>query len=240
MNGLWDKYCDMSEQCYMESMLGNSSLKTWMETYDTLKEALLLEWKHNPEFPKEYDEVSWELEEELECCFDMAGWIEDFFDELELFDAWDIVLEKAKDIMNLFAWEEIRPDEFKLRVGKALLEQAKQQETLEYCQNWYAENENNWFAATALLSALTSIKDYEKAEALVEKFIDAETICDDEKELFFGNAQQLYEVQGKEEKARWIEQKINTYKRKEKERQDKIWSELKAMFDFNDEDELPF
>ena len=119
-------------------------------------------------------------------------------------------------------------------------QQAKQQETLEYCQNWYAENENNWFAATALLSALISIKDYEKADALVEKFIDAETMCDDEKELFFGNAQQLYEVQGKEEKARWIEQKINTYKRKKKERQDKIWSELKSVFDFNDEDELPF
>lgn len=239
MNELWEKYCEMSEQCYMESMLGNSSLKNWLDTYDVLKEALLLEWEQNPDFPKEYDEVGWELEDELECCCDMAGWIEDFFDELELFDAWDIVQEKAKDIMNLFAWEEIRPDEFKLRVGKALLEQAKQQETLEYCQNWYAENENNWFAATALISALTAIKDYEKAEILVEKFIGPETTCDDEKELFFGNAQQLYEVQEKEEKARWIEEKINAYKTAEGKRQDKIWSELKLMFDF-DEDELPF
>ena len=64
--------------------------------------------------------------------------------------------EKAKEILHLFAWEEIRPDEFKLRIGKALLEQAKQQETLEYCQNWYEENENNWLAATALVSALSS------------------------------------------------------------------------------------
>ena len=43
MNELWEKYCDMSEQCYMESMLGNSSLKTWLETYDILKEALRLQ-----------------------------------------------------------------------------------------------------------------------------------------------------------------------------------------------------
>ena len=240
MNELWEKYCDMAEQCYMESMVGKSSLETWLETYDMLKEALLLEWKENPEFPREYDEVSWELEDELDCCCDMVGWLDDFFDELELFDAWDLVQEKAKEILHLFAWEEIRPDEFKLRIGKALLEQAKQQETLEYCQNWYEENENNWLAATALVSALTAIKDYEKAEALVEKFIGVETLCDDENELFFGNAQQLYEVQEKEEQARWIEEKINAYKTKESKKQKNIWNELKTMFYFDDEDELPF
>lgn len=229
MNKLWKKYNKMAAQCYIEMGTSESSASSWLDTYQMLKEAILAEREENPDFAKEFDLI----DDSIDYWYDVTGFMEDFFDELEMRGLWDEIIAISNELIGLFEWKEIKPNEFRMKIALALIEQKKYQEALEYAKKWYQEDEKNVSAAVALVYSLMEVKEYAEAEAIVDRLIEKDTPCDDTNEILFIAAQSLYKVQKKQENE--ISKKLKEYE----EMLEQYWFGVDDEVDMNEED-LPF
>ena len=211
---------------------GKSQMEQWMDTYVVLKQAIQKEREINPAFAREFDEI----DEDLDDSCEVTGWLEDFFEELEVRELWDEVIRAVDEIIPLFDWKEISADEFRIKRTMALNGQKKFEESVTYCKEWYQETECE-NAAAMMVYSLIGAKDYSAAESLVEQYISDETECTDENEILFRAAQVLYQKQKKKSKEKKIAKQLDAYEKRLEELFDCFGDDM----DLDDwEEELPF
>ncbi len=153
----------------------------------------------------------YQVDEQTDFVYDVEGWLEDYLDELEVAGKFERLIADCEKLIGMFRWEEEKPSDLRFRVASALGELGKGEEGLAYCEGWYKEEEDNIFAATALVYARITMKDMEGAKKLVEKFIPEGTGCDDSNDIMFIAAQKLYGLTGDKKAKKRVDRLLDAY-----------------------------
>ncbi|MCI5773379.1 MAG: hypothetical protein MR210_02350 [Erysipelotrichaceae bacterium] len=218
MKKLWKKFDELSEKCYMNMLGANKEFAVWDETFDLLLKIINTGRETNPNYAKELVE----LDDYTDFVHGVGEWLEDYLDDLEIKHQDDKLQTVCKKLLDLFRWEEYKPSDIRFRIASSLAAQGKRQETLEFCEKWYENEEDDLTAATALIYARVGMMDLKGAEDLVRKYISDDTICTEENYTIFIAASTLYKANGNKKKEKQIRQAI----KKHEEEIDSLYLEL--------------
>lgn len=235
MNKLWKKYDIMTEQCYLQMANGTSDIQVWKEAFRIMLQAIEAEREENPDFGKEFCEI----DDDLEYSLDVTGWLEDYLDELDMHELYDELISDCEKIIGIFAWKEDSPSELKFRIASALGAQRKNEEALQFCEEWYQEEKDNIVAATATIYARMGIKDIDGAIHIIDRFIGKDTICSEENDIIFAAAEMVYELSGDKAAQKKIQKSLQEYEEKLEQFMLGMGADEDDDFDWEDED-LPF
>lgn len=200
----------------------------WLKAFELMKEIILEERKNNPGFAPELEM----LDDATDYAFDIQGWLEDCLDEIDMREEYETLLKMCNDLIELFGWPEYSGSDIKFRKAAVLLELGKTKEVIEFCEKWMRQEPENVVAATAGVYAYVDTKEYDKAEALVDRFIIDKSKCFEENEIMFIAASKLYGAMGKEGEKEEIDKAIEKY--------DEYVEEYFLNPDFDEDEELPF
>ena len=230
MDKLWKKFDRLTQTCYSNMAQGISDIDTWNAGFDLLQEIISNGRAENPDFAKEL----YLLDDETDYSHDVQGWLEDYLDELDVYEIYPKLEAVCRKLLKLFTWEKEYPSEIRFLLASAMGNQGKTQEARKYCEDWEADEKDNPLAAAALIYAKIREKDYEGAEEVVRRYIAEDTECTEENDVIFTAALRLYKESGQKEMEKKIDDALEQYDKK-------LGEYLMGMdeFDFMD-DELPF
>ena len=83
----------------------------------------------------------------------MQGWLEDYLDELDVYEIYPELEAVCRKLLKLFTWEKEYPSEIRFLLASAMGNQGKTQEARKYCEDWDADEKDNPLAAAALIYA---------------------------------------------------------------------------------------
>lgn len=210
------------------------NFEVWNETFAVLLDIISSGRDSNPNYAKELVD----LDDSTDFEHDVCGWLDDYLDELEIRELYDELQKVCGKLLELFCWKEDRPSDIRFRIAASLAAQGKNQEALEFCEEWYKNEKDDIVSTTALIYARLGVKDLEGAESLVRKYISDDTICTDENDIVFNAASVLYKVNGNKKEEKRINKAIEKY---EKELEAYYMGEDEEDFDFDLlDEELPF
>lgn len=207
MNRKWKKFSELTEKCYLNMIGAAKSDKCWEQAFDIMKEIVLEERAQNPSYALQIEM----LDEVTDYQCDIQGWLEDCLDEMDMRGKNKVVLSMCDDLLDLFEWPEYTGSDWKFRKSSAMNALGKKKETVEFCQEWIAEEPENMMAAVAGVYAFIEIKEYAKAEVLVDKFILDKTVCTDDNDIMFTAASILYDKMGKIKEKKQIDRSLQEY-----------------------------
>lgn len=148
----------------------------------------------------------------------------------------EILLKMCEDLLDVFGWSEYTDSDLKIRKVFALLSLGRNQEAVSYFEKWLKKEPENVVAATAGIYAYIAVKDYEKGQALIDRFILNPNECGDENDIIFTAASKFYEATGNKKAKKQIDKALKAYD----EYLEKYFSEMDDDdFEF-DETDLPF
>lgn len=206
-NAKWRKFNTLTGKCY-ENMIGaNEDGSCWMKTFDLMKEIILEERQANPDFVPQLELI----DDVTDYNYDILGWLDDCMDELDMRGEYEAVLHICNDLLDLFDWPEYTDSDIKFRKTIMLRALGRKEEAEKYCRQWIQKEPDNVVAATSGIYAFIDAKDYDEAEALIEKFIIDPTMCTDDNDIIFTAASKFYEAIGNEHKKRQIDKAIKEY-----------------------------
>ena len=142
--------------------------------------------------------------------YDIQGWIEDCFDEMDMRGEHEILLKMCDDLLTMFSWPDYTGSDLKFRKSSALESLGRTEEAVRFCKEWIQKEPENIMAATAGVYAYIKTKEFDAAEKLVDQFIFDKTDCLDENDIMFTVASKLYEAEGKKRKSRSTRRFRNT------------------------------
>lgn len=235
MNRLWKKYDQLSKKCYEEMIQSSRDTNVWNEAFGVLLEAVRAERTLNPDFAPEL----LELEENIDYRCDVSGWLEDYLDELDIREDYERLRQTCETVIGLFQWKEDSPSDFRFLIAASYRHQGRVGDACAYCEEWYQEEPDNIYAATALVYAKIGEKDFSKAEEIVDKFIPEGTKCSDDNEMMFAAASILYKSNGDKGTEKRVEKELKKYDKELREFFFGSEYEEDLGFEADDED-LPF
>lgn len=232
MNKLWKKFNHFTETCYSNMASGISDISVWNTGFDLLQEIISNGRAEDPDFAKEL----YLLDDETDYSHDVQGWLEDYLDELDMYEMYPELEDVCRKLLMLFEWKEDYPSDIRFLLASALGNQGRTEEARKYCEDWEADEKDNPLAAAALIYAKIREKDFEGAEEVVRRYIAEDTECTEENDVIFTAALRLYKESGNKEMEKKIDDALEQYDKK-------LGEYLMGMdeeeFDFMD-DELPF
>ena len=229
-NKKWKQFDALTEQCE-EDMAGmNPNKSCWKNAYLTLKDIVKQGRRQNPDFPKKL----YELDDITDFEHDIQSFLEDYFDTMEEYGKYEIILRTVDELLELFEWDKSNIADIYFPKSTALSLLNRQKEAVEFCQKWLNDYPDNIFAITALIHAM--IKWYnsdnsvslDSTKELVKKYIHPDTECTDENDILFIAASLLAETIGNEKMQKSIDSRLNAYE-----------ARLEDLFMYED-DQLPF
>lgn len=222
-NNKWKKLEKLVDKCYINMIGAEKDGSCWQKTFDYLMNIVREERRINPNYVPEIEM----LEDEADYSCDITGWLEDCLDEMDMNGDYSTLLKMCNELLTLFSWPEYTGSDIKFRKASALSSLGQLKESVEYCEKWIQEEQENIVAATAGIYAFIKVKEYEKGEKLVEKFILYESDCNDDNDIVFTAASALYKAMKKNEKKRVIDKAIKEY--------EKRLEEYMTSFDYDDD-----
>lgn len=231
-NKKWKNFRQLTEKCYDNMVAFSEDSDCWQQAFELLKEIVLEERKQKPGFASELDK----LEDETDYAYDISGWLEDCLDEMDMREEHETLLKMCEDLLNLFGWPEYTGSDLKIRKVFALLSLDRKQEAVSYFEKWLKKEPENITAATAGIYAYIAAKDYEKGQALIDRFILNPNKCGDENDIIFTAASKFYEATGNKKAKKQIDKALKAYD----EYLEKYFSEMDDEELEFDEEDLPF
>lgn len=207
MDKLWRKFSDLSGECYMNMIQSDEDKSIWDDTFAVMNQIVNEGRRMNQTFASEL----YQLDEISEYQCDINGWLEDYLDELDMYQQYDKLQEVCLKLIDMFQWEEESPSDYRFRIVSALESQGKIAEALAYCEDWFEKEPDNLLAATALIYAKIAVKDFDAAEQLVQQYITEDTDCTDENCIIFTAAEKLYQACGNKRRAKWVSEALEKY-----------------------------
>lgn len=209
--GDWEEISRLIDQGYgfMESN-GESHeevISVWMQAWELLKEKVLESKEKNQGLVPEI----YEIDEATDYEYDIEGWLDDLTDELLYSGKYEERIAFSKEVIELFPWESASPVSFKQAIGEAMSASGKVQESDEWFEDWLVEEPENMLAVTSYLLCLEEREDYESSERLLAKYLNKNTVCNEENEMLFFHAGKIYERLGEYEKAERYLEKLRSH-----------------------------
>lgn len=231
MNKLWKKFKSLTSQCYTNMVRSETDMSVWDETFSVLAEIVNEDRKTNSDFGKEL----YQLDEITDYQFDVSGWLDDYLDELDMYERYARLQTVCEQLIQMFRWEEESPSDLRFHIASAMSAQGRKEESLHYCESWRQEEPDNTVAAVSLIYAKIAVKDLKGAEDVVNEYISEDTSCTEENDIVFTAAECLYKANGNKKALKRISQAMKKYE-KELEEYFQGWEDD----EFGMEEELPF
>lgn len=184
----WKELDKMIGKCY-ESMIGVIEKDNlWQDTFQLLIKTISEERKKDADFATELYKVG----DEIDFLCDVEGWLEDYFDELDMSEKLEEIIESANQLLELFKWEEDSKSVVNHRKASALSRTGRCQEAIALCEEWLKKESDNPLAAASLIYSYLTEKDMDSAEKTADSFWNEELECTFETEPYFTAAATVY------------------------------------------------
>lgn len=233
-NKKWNKFNKLTGKCYSNMIGAEKDGGCWLQAFELLMEIVREERQVNSDFAPELEK----LDDAMDYAYDIQNWLEDCLNELEMRKDYPTLLFMCDTLLNEFGWPEYTGSEIKFRKSAALKHLGQEKEAVTFCEKWIAKEPENIVAATAGVYIYIDVKNYEKAEQLIDRFIQDKSLCEDENDIMFIAASQFYQVMGKKKEWEQIEKALKAYE-KELEASFDL-DALEESLDFLDEMVFPF
>lgn len=233
MKKLWRKFEGFTSKCYINMIQSNTDISIWHDTFLVLIEIINVGRNQNSNFAPEL----YNLDESTDYKYDVGGFLEDYLDELDMYQQYEKVQQVCEKLIDLFEWKEDQPSDLRFRIASALGAQKKDAKRLAFCEDWYKKESDNISAAVALIYARTAAKDLSGAEQVVDSYISEGAVCTDENVIIYTAAEQLYKVSRNKKAEEQVKQSIKKYEDELEEYYSGIGGE---DLDFISDEELPF
>lgn len=230
----WKEFGKLTAKCYLSIMeSGDGELGIWDQTFEVLKGIVSNGRDKQPEYASEL----YLLDEETDYEYDVQGWLEDYFDDLDMRENKEKLLQVCDELLEMFCWEEDAPSDIKFLKSSALTALGRKEEAVEFCKKWLEEEPDNLVAVTANVYAFLAIRDMEMCEKLIKQHIHEDTECTDENDILFAAGVAYYKAVGNKKEMKRLD--------KAREEYDKLLGQLfmgldgddELMWDDEDEDE---
>lgn len=190
-SSLWSTVNEQMRKCHLSTVMPeNAGDSDWEETFKMLVLAINEERKLNLAFAEELSDLS----EDTGNIYGFEDILEEYFDHLEEHEKWDAVIASCDSMISLFKWESKIPSEYMFRKGNALEKSGRYEEAEKFGEEWLAKYPYDLYAAASNVFLKIELKKYDEAEALTEKYLRDELVCDDTSDTFFMAAYRLYEI----------------------------------------------
>lgn len=222
----WEEFNELQGKCYLNMIGSEKDGNCWSKAFELMKEIVIEERKADPTFGSKLEI----LDDVTDYVHDIQGWLEDCLDEAAIREEYDILLKMCDSLLELFNWTKYTDTDIKFIKAETLQNLGKTKESVEFCEEWMRNEPENIIAATAGVYAFINVREYNKAEKLIEYFIMDKSECNDDNMVMFIAASKLYKAMGKKKEKKEVDKALKQY--------DKSVQEYFTNFD--EEDELPF
>lgn len=206
-NKKWENFANLTDKCYMNMIGAEEDAGCWRRAFELLMEIVREERQKEPNYAPQMEQ----LEEAMEYEYDLQGWLEDCLDEIDMIGDFETLLHMCNDLLNIFKWPEYTGSDIKFRKAATLGNLGREKEAAAFCEKWIREEPENIVAATAGAYAFIHIRDFEKAEQLIDRFIPDKSCCTDDNDIMFTAASLLYHVQGRKKEKKLVDKAIKEY-----------------------------
>jgi len=233
-NKKWNKFEKLQGKCYNNLIGAEEDATCWKQAFELMMEIVREERQNNPNYASELEQ----LDDVTEYGYDIMGWLEDCLDEIDMRKDYQTLLTMCDTLLEEFGWPEYTGSDIKFRKSAVLKSLGREKEAVTFCEKWIAKEPENIVAAAAAVYAYIDVKNYEKAEQQVDRFIPDKSRCVDENDIMFTAASKLYQAMGRKKERTQVEKAMKAYE-KEFEKQMEL-DLLEDALDFLDDDEFPF
>jgi len=150
-----------------------------------------------------------DIDDKMDFKYDLFNWLQDIEMEFQNAKKYEELICFCRDVIDLFAWQEDSPDNYKTAIGEALNNLRKYEECDNWFESWLKEEPDNPNCINIYLFCLIDRNDIEKAKKAAEQYIGSVEKCTIDNEIMFIRAQSLYEAIGDHEKAKNYQDKID-------------------------------
>lgn len=171
----------------------SEAVRQFMQVWDKIKEWItdefyIIDAKGNTIKPEMID-----VDDKTEFRYELYNWLQDMEMEYSNSRMFEERIHFCNDVIELFAWQEDSPDNYRTAIGEALNDMQRYMECDEWFEAWLKEESDNPHCINGYLYCLTYRDDIEKAKIITEKYITEDIPCTLENETIFIRAQEIYE-----------------------------------------------
>lgn len=231
MTDIWEKFEELSEECYIDMSGLEENPGAWEDGFDAFRKAMDMLQKIKPEIRTLVD-----LEEETDWRYGLTEWLEDYFDIMDMRGQHERLGESVDYLMSVLNWEE--DDELNLPFFKAqcMWKMGQDQDAYDYCREWNKKQPDNPLTVAAMIYACIHLKNYEEGKQYAESVIGEKTKCDEDNDVIFTAAAKLAEAMGDSKWKKSLEKRAQEYEELLEKEMMEEFEEFDDMEDF----ELPF
>lgn len=229
----WKKLDGLIGKCYL-SMIGQyDDEHIWNKTFDKFIACIQKEREVNVNFGIGL----YRIDDETDYICDISGWLEDFYDALDMDEDYERIVDVSNQLLELFSWEDESKSEVYHRKASALSRLGRHGEALRLCESWYDTESDNPVAAASLIYSYMGNKDVKNAEKIVDDFYNDSLVCTWKTEPFYAAATAVYKVNGNIEKYKMFEKAREEF---DQELGKYLYGDYEEEYDNEFEGELPF
>lgn len=175
-----------------------------------------------------------DIDDKTDFRYELFNWLQDMEMEFSNSRMFEERIQFCNDVIELFAWQEDSPDNYRAAIGEALNDMQKYRECDEWFEAWLKEELDNPHCINIYLYCLTYRDDIDKAKIIAEKYITEDIPCTFENEIIFIRAQEIYEELQDHEMVLKYQAKIDQCQEEYHKSVDKYASEEDEPFYFHD------
>lgn len=204
----WADTIEAIKKCHL-SILDADSANTddWILAFNQLVDSINDERKLNPEFCPELAALT--IETGLDYHF--SDILEDYFNFLEEAHQWDAVISSCDTIMELFKWEKSLPSQYMFRKGNALEKSKRFAEAEAFGKEWLEKYPTDLYGVASNVYLMLELNKLSEAQALTQKYLRDDLICDSSSDTFFMAAYRLFEMTDDINAKQRVERKMADY-----------------------------
>ena len=230
----WKSFEKLQEECYDGIFGGKNERSSWQQAFELLVEIVREEREKTPDFGATLES----LDDITDYEYDLESWLDECLDEMDMCGKHAVLLQMCDTLLELFGWPEYTGSDLKFRKSSALGAMGKTKESVAYCEEWMEKEPDNMLAAVAGVYAYIRVKEFAKAEVLMDKFLPDKSYCSEENDIMFTAASKLYQAEGKKKEKKAVDKAMREYEERLEEEFGEF--DFDEDEDFEDDDFLPF
>lgn len=216
VSNTWEKAGEMLRKSRLSTLTpGKEDEACWGEAFDLTIQSIKEERESTPGFAPELSQ----LDAYTGGKYDLLACLEAYFNHLESEEKWEEVISSCDKLFDLFAWTQNMPSEIFFRKGNALEALKRYDEAEAFGKEWLEKYPEDLYAAASNVYLKVALEKYDEAQAITEKYLGDDLICDENTDTFFMAAYRLYELTNDINAKQRVEKKMADYNKMIAERQ---------------------
>lgn len=192
----------------------SEAVSVFLQVWDKIKKYIRAEFYKIDSKGNQIKPEILDVDDKTNYKYELFNWLQDIEIEFGNVKMHEEKIKFCKDILELFAWQEDSPDDYKTAIGESLNDLKRYKECDEWFEALLKEEPSNPNYINIYMLCLIMRNDIEKAKKIAGTFIDDSIKCTIDNEIMFIRAQSLYEDIGDNVKAKIYENKIEEFQKK--------------------------